>query len=256
MRKDINPWWIDIDTTDDLKRAKKMIIENASKNPSDFLAYYVHKPIENKLVGLIANFGITPNQITLIVNIIAYTVTTLFFFGHLLIASILTFVVGIADGLDGKLARVKLKTSKRGTLEHSFDLLFEFSWIFALSMFLCNSIPSNIPLILCIFIIIFISFYRAIYDQYRKAAGKSLDDSGNFERKFKRVAGRRNLYNIPILICIILNVPLYALFIIFFHSGITAFIYANRALKHLYTIDKKEKKKRKIIYTLKSDSGS
>lgn len=102
------------------------ILENASKNPSDFLAYYVHKPIENKLVAFISNFNITPNQLTIIVNILAYTVTALFFLGHLLPASILSFVVGIVDGLDGKLARVKLKISKLGSLEHSFDLLFEF----------------------------------------------------------------------------------------------------------------------------------
>nr|MBC8527435.1 NTP transferase domain-containing protein [Candidatus Cloacimonadota bacterium] len=104
MRKEIKPWWIDIDTEKDLRKAKEMIVENASKNPSDALAYYIHKPIENKLVAFISNFSITPNQLTIIVNILAYTVTALFFFGYLLPASILTFVVGIADGLDGKLA--------------------------------------------------------------------------------------------------------------------------------------------------------
>lgn len=46
MRKGIRPWWIDIDTRKDLIRAKEIIIENASKNPSDALACYVHKPIE------------------------------------------------------------------------------------------------------------------------------------------------------------------------------------------------------------------
>ena len=90
MRKEIKPWWIDIDTGKDLLRAKEMIIENASKNPSDALAYYVHKPIENKLVALISNFNITPNQLTVMVNVLAYTVTALFFFGYLLPASILS----------------------------------------------------------------------------------------------------------------------------------------------------------------------
>jgi CDP-L-myo-inositol myo-inositolphosphotransferase len=70
MRKEITPWWIDIDTEKDLIKAKEAIIENASKNPSDALAYYVHRPIENKLVALISNFNITPNQLTIIVNTI------------------------------------------------------------------------------------------------------------------------------------------------------------------------------------------
>ncbi|MCK4397105.1 CDP-alcohol phosphatidyltransferase family protein [candidate division WOR-3 bacterium] len=239
MRKKIKPWWIDIDVEEDLRKAKKMIIENASKSPSDALAYYVHKPIENKLVAFVSNFNITPNQLTIIVNILAYTVTVLFFFGYLLPASILSFVVGIADGLDGKLARVKLKTSKLGTLEHSFDMLFEFSWFIALSWFLFSSTQSATPLILCIFIILFIVFYRHVYDQFRKAMGKSLDDAGNFERIFRRVAGRRNLYNISILVGILLGVPLYSLIFILFHSGITAIVYSARAMKHMYVTDHK-----------------
>jgi len=216
------------------------ILANASKNPSDVLAYYVNKPIENKLVAFISNFNITPNQLTITVNILAYTVTALFFFGYLLPASILTFVVGIADGLDGKLARVKLQISKLGSLEHSFDLLFEFSWFIALSLFLFTSAQSSTPLILCIFIILFIAFYRHVYDQYRRAMGKSLDDAGDFERFFRRVAGRRNLYNIPILVCILLGVPLYSLVFILFHSGITAIVYSARAIKHMYVIDLKK----------------
>ena len=240
MRKDIKPWWIDIDTEEDLKRAEQIIIENSSKGASDFMAHYVHKPIENKLVAFISNFNITPNQLTGIVNILAYTVTTLFFWGYLLPASILTFVVGIADGLDGKLARVKLMTSKIGSLEHSFDLLFEFSWFIALGWFLSNSTKSTIPLILCVFIILFIAFYRHIYDQFRRAMGRSLDDSGDFERVFRRFAGRRNLYNIPILVSILLGVPLYSLIFIFFHSGITAIVYSARAIKHMYAIDRRK----------------
>lgn len=240
MRKEIKPWWIDIDTEKDLIKAKEMIIENSSKNPSDALAYYVHKPIENKLVAFISNWPITPNQLTIMVNILAYTATALFFFGYLLPASILTFVVGIADGLDGKLARVKLKSSKLGSLEHSFDLLFEFSWFIALSWFLFGSTQSVIPLILCIFIILFIAFYRHIYDQFRRAMGKSLDDAGDFERIFRRIAGRRNLYNIPILVGILLGVPLYSLIFILFHSGITAIVYSERAMKHMYVMDHKK----------------
>ena len=237
MRKTIKPWWIDIDTKGDLKKAKQIIIENSSKGASDFMAHYIHKPIENKLVAFISNFNITPNQLTVIVNILAYTVTALLLLGHLLPASILAFIVGIADGLDGKLARVKLMTSKVGLLEHSFDLLFEFSWFIALSWFLFHSTKTAVPLILCIFIILFIAFYRHVYDQFKKAMGRSLDDSGNFERVFRRFAGRRNLYNIPILISVLGGVPFYSLIFILFHSGITAIVYSARAIKHLYALD-------------------
>ena len=246
MRKDIKPWWIDIDTEEDFKKAKKVIVESSGKGASDLLARYVHKPIENKLVSWISNFRITPNQLTILVNILAYAATALFYFGELLLASILTFVIGIADGLDGKLARVKLKTSKLGSLEHSFDLLFEFSWFIALSLFLFRSTQSPIPLILCPFIILFIAFYRHIYDQFRRGMGRSLDDSGDFERVFRRVAGRRNLYNIPIFVGVLLRIffnsneyLLYSLIFILFHSVVTAIIYSARAMKHMRAADQR-----------------
>ncbi len=233
MRKEIEPWWIDVDTEKDVERAKETIIDVTSKNPSDALACYIHKPIENKLVFFLSNFNITPNQITIAVNILAYTVTTLFVIGHLLSASILSFIVGIVDGLDGKLARVKMKTSKLGLMEHPFDLLFESSWFIALAWNIFRTTRSHTPLILCIFIILFTAFYRHIYDQFRRATGKSLDDYGNFERVFKRVAGRRNLYNIPIFVGVLFGYLLYSLYFIVFYSGITAIVYSSRAVKHL-----------------------
>ncbi|MHC4477855.1 MAG: sugar phosphate nucleotidyltransferase [Planctomycetota bacterium] len=238
MRKEAKPWWIDVDTVADLKRARGIIVENASKNPSDFLARYVHKSIENRLVAVISNFGVTPNQLTITANLLAYTVVALYFFGYLLTAAILSFIVGIVDGLDGKLARVKLKTTKVGQLEHSFDLLFEFSWFLGLSLFLFRSSRDATPLVLCILIIVLVAFYRHVYDQFRGATGRSLDDYGTLERRFRRIAGRRNLYNIPILVSILMDVPVYGLFFVVFHAGVTAAVYSLRAIKHLRAIDK------------------
>ncbi len=77
--------------------------------------------------------------------------------------------------------------------------------------------------------------------------GKSLDDAGNFERIFRRVAGRRNLYNVPIFVGVLLGIflrsykyPLYSLYFVLFHSIITAIVYSARATKHMYAMDRKK----------------
>ena len=238
LRRQVPPWWIDIDREADLARAKHLLVETSSKGASDLLAYYVHMPIENRLVYHLADLNITANQVTVLVNVAAYIAAALFFLGYLLPASILTFVVGIMDGLDGKLARVTNQTSRVGLLEHSFDLLFEFSWFIALALYLYRSTGSAVGLIYCLGIILFVSFYRHTYDQFRKGMGRSLDDYGRFERVFRRVAGRRNLYNIPILVSILLGKPLYALIFIFFHALLTAVVYASRAIKHMWAADR------------------
>lgn len=234
LRKDVDLWWIDVDTPADIVAAEDRLIENASKNPSDALAYYVHRPIENKLVQWIAAHSeVTPNQISVAVNVLAYTVTALFYFGYLLPASLLTFVVGVADGLDGKLARLKLAVTNVGSLEHSFDMLYEFSWIIALGLYLYRTDDIAVPLILAGLIVTFVAFYRNVYDQFGKAMGRSLDDAGDFERRFRRIAGRRNLYNVEILAGILIGVPLASLVAITAHSGLTALVYSLRAITHM-----------------------
>ena len=212
------------------------------KGASDLLAHYIHRPLENRIVLKLMNTKITPNQITVMTNLLAYVVAALYFFGFLLPGSILSFVVGLMDGVDGKLARAKNQTSKLGKMEHAFDLLFEFTWLISLALFLHRSSGDALPLTLSMFSILFISFYRYCYDTFSRTMGTSLDIYGGFEKAFRRIAGRRNLYNIHILIGILLGVPLYSLMSITVHAGLTAIIYAWRTAKHLHTADREEQK--------------
>ncbi len=208
------------------------------KGASDFLAHYVHRPLENKIVEHLINTRINPNQLTVLVNIVAYLVALLYFVGLLLPGSILSFVVGLMDGLDGKLARARNQATNLGKMEHAFDLLFEFSWLIALALFLHKDSGDALPVILCLFSITFISFYRYCYDIFSRVMNTSLDIYGNFEKKFRRIAGRRNLYNIHILLGVLFNVPLYTLLSIMIHAALTAAIYAWRVIKHLRAADK------------------
>jgi len=164
----------------------------------------------------------------------------LYFSGYLLHGSILSFSVGLLDGVDGKLARAKNQTSRLGKMEHAFDLLFEFTWLITLALYLQRSMGDSLPLILASFSMLFISFYRYCYDTFSRTMGRSLDIYGDFERIFRRLAGRRNLYNIHILIGVLLGLPLYSLVSITTHAMITAIIYAWRTAKHLHGADIRE----------------
>jgi phosphatidylglycerophosphate synthase len=212
------------------------------KGASDILAHYVHRPIENWIVRRLVNTKLTPNQLTILINLIAYCVVGLFLLGHLLAGSILTFLVGLMDGLDGKLARARGEATKLGSMEHVFDLLFEFLWLVALALYLFQGSGSPLPLILCLLAVVFMAFYRTVYDRFTIEMRTSLDNYGRFERTFRRMAGRRNLYNIHILVGVLLGVPLYSLFSILIHSALTAVVYAYRACKNLHLADKAEKR--------------
>jgi len=231
-------FWVDVDTKKDVERAKKLLVERSQKErgASDFVAHYFNRPIENAILKRISDHRVTPNQLTMATNALAYFVTALLLFDHLLIGAILMFAVGIMDGLDGKLARLHRRTTKLGLMEHQFDLLFEFSWLLAMAIFLSQS-QGLLPLILVAFSITFIAFYRFCYDQFSRALGVSLDVYGPFERAFRRIAGRRNVYNVYILIGVLFGAPLYSLIAILFHSALTAAVYASRAALHMHASD-------------------
>lgn len=232
-------YWADIDTKRDFERGKRLLVKATQKKrgASDFIAHYIHRPIENAIIYHLSDLKVTANQLTIATNVLAWLVTYLFFSGHLLIGAILTFVVGVMDGLDGKLARIRRRETRLGRMEHAFDLLFEFSWLIALALFLSRT-EGLLPLELCMFALMFIAFYRLCYDQFSRTMKVSLDIYGRFERAFRRVAGRRNVYNVYIFVGIIFGVPLYSLFGILIHSALTAVVYAYRASVHMHAADK------------------
>lgn len=239
--------WADVDTKQDLDRAKKLIVENSQKKrgASDFVAHYFNRPIENAILHYISEWlFITPNRLTIATNVLAWFVTYLFFSGYLGLGALLTFAVGVMDGLDGKLARIRGCSTKLGLMEHQFDMLYEFSWLIALALFLSNT-EGLLPITIATLSVTFIAFYRFCYDQFSRATGISLDVYGRFERAFRRVAGRRNIYNFYILIGVLLGVPLYSLIGILIHSAFTATVYASRASIHLHAIDQKSQNSEK-----------
>jgi len=240
MRKDIKPFWIDIDTKKDLVKAKELLIKNACKGRNDLLAIYVNKPIENFILKRLANTKITPNQVTILTNIIAYTSTFFFLKGHLLLASLLTFIVSFMDGVDGKLSRVKLASSNIGKMEHAFDFLFEHSWYIALALYL-SKVYGISAILLATFILLFDSFSCHCGQVFGKAIkNRPLQDYGRTEQLFRKFDGRKNSYIILILVGTLLNRPFYSLVAIAVLSLISAVFYCSRTIKHLYAVDNRK----------------
>ncbi|MFQ5834237.1 MAG: NTP transferase domain-containing protein [Candidatus Thorarchaeota archaeon] len=232
-------YWVDVDVEEDVKRAKRILAHQTQKGrgASDLIAHYINRPIENALVYHLSDTRISPNMATLASNILAYLAAAAFLFGFLLWGSLLTFVVGVVDGIDGKLARMRRQTTRLGKLEHAFDLLFEFTWLLALAVYL-STFWGPLPILLTAVSITLMAFYRMVYDLFGRITGVSLDNYGSFEQRFRRVAGRRNLYNVHILVGVLLGIPLLSLFTITLHACVTAGVYVLRAGMHLHAADR------------------
>src|SRR5947207_11020995 len=113
MRRKLRPFWFPAPSLSNRKLAKRVLFDSIQKGPTDIPAWF-HAPIETFLVSRLCKTPITPNQLTLFCNVVAWTVTVLLVTGHVAWGLGLALVVGVLVGLDCKLERVKLDSSYAG----------------------------------------------------------------------------------------------------------------------------------------------
>ena len=235
MCRKLRQFWFPVPSLSNRKLAERVLLDSIQKGPPDIPAW-VHAPIETFLVSLLCKTPITPNQLTLFCNVVAWTVTILLVTGHLAWGLGLALIVGVLDGLDGKLARLKLETSKAGKLEHLFDALFENSWWLALAWHL--SVSGKLPdafsyLGLLIGAEVTNALARASIVRYYR---KSISELGPFDRIFRLVGGRRNIYVWILVLGLISGTPVGAFKLIAWWEAVTAAIQLARVAWALWAL--------------------
>ena len=134
------PFYVHVVTTAaEAQAATHTLIRAAQKHALDLPALLLHPFFENRLVLWLCNTRITPNQVTLFTTILGAGIAALFLHGWLRLGIVLAHVVAVLDGVDGKLARTTLQTSRLGELEHVLDFFVEHAWYLTITIFLVTS---------------------------------------------------------------------------------------------------------------------
>ena len=192
LRGDAEPYVVAVRSPAERRVAWRILLDSVQKRALDLPGQYFDTPFENALVRRLAPTGITPNQITLATLVIAAGVAWLFARGWLRIGVVIALVVGVLDGVDGKLARLKIATSKLGELEHVGDFFYENSWYLALGSHFGAALPvlwwAGVALVLLDLT------DSLLYAAAQRRTGAMLDELSTFDRRFRAVAGRRNVY--------------------------------------------------------------
>jgi phosphatidylglycerophosphate synthase len=193
MRREVRPCFFPAPPESMQAVAERFLINRTQKGVLDLPAL-VHAPIEKWLVAHLRRTSITPNQVTLATALLSLGVTICYATGNLLIGVIIALLIGILDGLDGKLARLKEQTTTIGKAEHALDYLLEMSWWAALAFHFQST--GQVAYAHWIWLAFFIS---DIVDRLAKWSverrfGRTLDDLSRFDRLIRYVAGRRNIY--------------------------------------------------------------
>ena len=199
MRRHVRPLCFPAPRAQDRRLAQRIILDSAQNGTLDFPAY-VHAPIETAIVSRLCRTRITPNQITIAGFIIGCGATAAFVLGRVGLGILAALIFGLVDGLDGKLSRVKVETTKRGEWEHHLDYLIENSWWAAIAFQLWRS--GQFPNVFYLFALLIGSH---LLDEFAKrrakmVKGRLLDDISPFDRAFRLIAARRNVY-VWILAC-------------------------------------------------------
>jgi phosphatidylglycerophosphate synthase len=199
MRRRVRPVCFAAQPEQNQRVAERVILDSAQKGTLDLPAY-IHAPIENAIISFLCKTRITPNQITIVGFIIGCSATVAFAVGRIGFGIIAALVFGVVDGLDGKQARVKIETTPRGKWEHHLDYVIENSWWAAIAFHLWRS--GQFPNVFFFFALL-IGFH--FLDEFAKrrvkiVKSRLLDDVAPFDRAFRLIAARRNVY-VWILAC-------------------------------------------------------
>ena len=229
MRRSYPPYWQVLDRESDLNRAASKVMDSVQKGVLDFPARYLHPIPENLLTKLAAKTAITPNQITIFSAILAFVGTYWFATQAYLPALLIAVVAGILDGVDGKLARVKLLSSPFGDrLDHTLDVSFEFSWYVAIGWGLYQS-TGDWSLFMYGFILIGIMLVaRALSGIYLLQTGHQIHDHTTFDRVVRLFAGRRNIFVFVLFFGYLTGSFLMSFYVVILWAALTVGIYALR----------------------------
>ena len=200
LRRTLRPYWVSARSGGDRDRAADLIMDSAQKGVLDLPARYLHPPAENFLARLLSRTAVTPNHVTFLTAITGFTATYLFAIGSYGLGLVLALVTNVLDGVDGKLARIKLQTSPFGNvLDHTLDVSFEFSWYLAMGWGLSCGVVSAGPFYAALGLIAVMIGTRGISGVYKLITGRQIHDHRAFDRAVRLVAGRRNIYVMMLL---------------------------------------------------------
>ncbi len=199
MRRHVRPLCFSASPEQSRRVAERVILDSAQNGTLDLPAY-IHGPIETAIISLLCKTRITPNQITIGGFVIGCSATAAFALGRVGLGILAAFIFGIVDGLDGKQSRVKIETTELGKWEHHLDDLIEYSWWTAIAFQLWRS--GLFPNVFYFFTLLIGSHLLDHFARRRTkmAKGRLLDDVAPFDRAFRLIAARRNVY-VWILAC-------------------------------------------------------
>ncbi len=129
LRKRLKPLLI---PATDRRTVEKALFKDSYKGVTDLVTKHVWPPLAFAATKWCAKRGLTPNQVTLASAVLVGLAFWLFWEGQFALGLIVAWAMTLLDTIDGKLARVTLRSSPFGNIfDHGIDLIHPPFWYWA-----------------------------------------------------------------------------------------------------------------------------
>lgn len=185
---------LDASTPDAARQAETLLVHRTQKSVMDWPARWIDPPVENALLRRLAPTRVGPDGVTWFGAAIALLAAALLWHGWLVSALPLMLLVGWLDGVDGKLARLRLKGGWVGEHEAIVDFFVENAWYVALTAWFHGSGHGEAAIWAGAIFVAANLVDELAYTFANPLLGRSLDLLTPADGAFRLVAGRRNVY--------------------------------------------------------------
>lgn len=129
-------FWMDVDTPEDIEKAKKLLVKTAIKVAGDgFISRNLNRKVSTRISPYLVD-KFTPNQVTVFTFLLGMLSVVVAFFSPAL-GGILLQISSTLDGLDGEIARAQMRTTKFGAwLDSVLDRYIDFAFLSALAFYI------------------------------------------------------------------------------------------------------------------------
>lgn len=179
-------FWMDIDTPEDIEKAKKLLVKTAIKGAGDgFISRNLNRKVSTRISPYLVD-KFTPNQITVFTSLLGMLSAVIAFFSPAL-GGILLQISSMLDGLDGEIARAQMRTTKFGAwLDSVLDRYVDFAFLSALAFYIKPSWAFMPWVFLALFGTIMVSYSTERYK------GAYCEDAYAVIRELRYLLGKRD----------------------------------------------------------------
>jgi CDP-L-myo-inositol myo-inositolphosphotransferase len=109
-------WWQDVDTPDDLRRVSSRLRRSLTKEADGPVARYLNRPVSTRVSMALAHLPLHPDVVSVVAFLVALSGAWALAMGAAIGGALLVHAASVLDGVDGEIARLRIRASAAGAL--------------------------------------------------------------------------------------------------------------------------------------------